>query len=65
MCTIQDGIQPMWEDVRNKSGGRWLFNLDKRDRKDVLDQCWLETVRMGGSCTDTFHTVHACSPGVL
>ena len=35
----------MWEDVRNKSGGRWLFNLEKRDRKDLLDHCWLETVR--------------------
>ena len=34
----------MWEDVRNKSGGRWLFSLDKRERKDILDSCWLETV---------------------
>ena len=34
----------MWEDVRNKSGGRWLFNLDKRERRDILDSCWLETV---------------------
>ena len=44
MCA-QDGIQPMWEDVKNKSGGRWLFNLEKRDRRDLLDHCWLETVR--------------------
>ena len=40
----KDGIQPMWEDVKNKSGGRWLFNLEKRDRREFLDACWLETV---------------------
>jgi translation initiation factor 4E len=41
---FKDGIEPMWEDARNKSGGRWLFNLEKRDRKDLLDHCWLETL---------------------
>jgi translation initiation factor 4E len=41
---FKDGIEPMWEDVRNKSGGRWLFNLDKRERRDILDSCWLETL---------------------
>ena len=40
---LQDGIQPMWEDVKNKAGGRWLLNLDKRNR-DVLDRFWEETV---------------------
>ena len=38
----------MWEDVKNKEGGRWLFNLDKRDRKEFLDSCWLETVSNDG-----------------
>lgn len=41
---FKDGIQPMWEDEKNKSGGRWLFNLEKRDRRDLLDACWLETL---------------------
>ena len=41
----QEGIQPMWEDARNRAGGRWLVNLEKRDRRESLDNCWLETVR--------------------
>lgn len=36
----------MWEDVRNRAGGRWLVNLEKKDRREVLDKCWLETVSM-------------------
>ena len=34
----------MWEDDRNKKGGRWLINLDKRQRHSDLDKFWLETV---------------------
>lgn len=41
---FKDGIEPMWEDTHNRAGGRWLVNLDKRDRRDILDQCWLETL---------------------
>jgi len=41
---VQEGIQPMWEDERNKLGGRWLVNLDKRKRGAELDRFWLETV---------------------
>jgi translation initiation factor 4E len=41
---FKDGIQPMWEDERNKRGGRWLINLDKRKRGAELDRFWLETV---------------------
>ena len=64
MCT-QEGIEPMWEDVRNKQGGRWLLSfekrggggrdrdrdVEKRELKDVLDNCWMETVRslLGGT----------------
>jgi len=36
----------MWEDERNKLGGRWLVNLDKRRRGAELDRFWLETVGM-------------------
>jgi len=43
-CCLQEGIQPMWEDERNKLGGRWLVNLDKRKRGVELDRFWLETV---------------------
>lgn len=41
----QEGIEPMWEDETNKHGGRWLLNIDKRERKEgVLDNIWMETV---------------------
>lgn len=34
----------MWEDDRNKKGGRWLINLNKQQRHTDLDNFWLETV---------------------
>ena len=34
----------MWEDVKNVKGGRWLLNLERKDKRDLLDPCWLETV---------------------
>ena len=41
----QDGIQPMWEDDRNKHGGRWLLNVDKKGpRPPIIDTYWVETV---------------------
>lgn len=41
---LQDGIEPMWEDERNKRGGRWLITLNKQQRRSDLDRFWLETV---------------------
>lgn len=32
----------MWEDDQNKCGGRWLINLDKKQRATDLDNFWLE-----------------------
>ena len=26
------GIKPMWEDPMNKSGGRWIINIDTQDK---------------------------------
>ena len=31
-------------DFRNKKGGRWLINLDKKQRASCLDNFWLEVV---------------------
>ncbi len=42
----QDGIEPMWEDERNKRGGRWLITLSKQQRRADLDRFWLETVSL-------------------
>ncbi|KAM5217360.1 eukaryotic translation initiation factor 4E type 1B isoform 3-T5 [Hipposideros larvatus] len=45
---FKDGIEPMWEDPRNKRGGRWLVSLSKQQRHMELDHLWLETVSRGG-----------------
>ena len=39
---FKEGISPDWEDPRNKAGGRWIVNMDKKRRADNLDTCWLE-----------------------
>ena len=36
----------MWEDDKNKKGGRWLINLNKQQRSTDLDNFWLEMVRI-------------------
>eukprot|EP00064_Thunnus_orientalis_P000242 superscaffoldBa00000012_g242 len=41
---FKDGIEPMWEDERNRRGGRWLITLSKQQRKADLDRFWLETL---------------------
>ncbi|KAJ0050351.1 hypothetical protein NL108_017813, partial [Boleophthalmus pectinirostris] len=41
---FKDGIEPMWEDERNRRGGRWLITLSKQQRKADLDHFWLETL---------------------
>lgn len=39
---FKQGIRPMWEDDQNKCGGRWLINLEKKQRSTDLDNFWLE-----------------------
>jgi translation initiation factor 4E len=41
---FKDGLKPMWEDVGNRSGGRWLMTFDRKNRASltVLDDNWLE-----------------------
>jgi len=39
---FKEGIFPDWEDQRNAPGGRWMINVDKRQRADCLDTYWLE-----------------------
>lgn len=29
---FKDGIEPMWEDEKNKRGGQWLITLNKQQR---------------------------------
>ncbi|KAK1903871.1 Eukaryotic translation initiation factor 4E-1A [Dissostichus eleginoides] len=41
---FKDGIEPMWEDGRNRKGGRWLITLSKQQRRADLDRFWLETL---------------------
>ncbi|MBN3295797.1 IF4E factor, partial [Amia calva] len=44
LLSCQDGIKPMWEDDRNKLGGRWLMTLGKQQRHNDLDRYWMETL---------------------
>uniref|UniRef100_A0A1I7V1I7 eIF-4F 25 kDa subunit n=1 Tax=Caenorhabditis tropicalis TaxID=1561998 RepID=A0A1I7V1I7_9PELO len=39
---FKEGIKPMWEDVNNVQGGRWLVVVDKQRRQQLLDHYWLE-----------------------
>jgi len=41
---FKDGIRPMWEDEKNRLGGRWLVNINKNQRATDLDRLWLETL---------------------
>ncbi|KAJ8876377.1 hypothetical protein PR048_020822 [Dryococelus australis] len=41
---FKKGIRPMWEDAANKSGGRWLINVEKKLRGPELDSVWLEVL---------------------
>lgn len=54
---LQDGIEPMWEDERNKRGGRWLITLNKQQRRLDLDRFWLETVCLAVSALPAFYSV--------
>lgn len=44
LFVLQDGIEPAWEDPRNKKGGRWLVVLTKAQRQAELDNFWREIV---------------------
>jgi len=39
---FKKGIQPDWEDFQNMAGGRWIANIDRNSRDDVVDDFWLE-----------------------
>uniref|UniRef100_UPI00358E2029 eukaryotic translation initiation factor 4E-1A-like isoform X2 n=1 Tax=Myxine glutinosa TaxID=7769 RepID=UPI00358E2029 len=41
---FKDGISPMWEDEKNRMGGRWLVMLSRQQRHLLLDTFWLETL---------------------
>ncbi|XP_077999698.1 eukaryotic translation initiation factor 4E-1A-like [Glandiceps talaboti] len=57
---FKDGIEPMWEDDRNKNGGRWLVSLSKNQRHSDLDRFWLETILclVGEAFDDDSETVN-------
>jgi len=40
---FKEGLKPMWEDEGNRRGGRWLINLDRKQRH-LLDAKWLEVL---------------------
>jgi len=59
------GVLPDWEDRANINGGRWMISCHKREREDLLDKRWLETlIMMLGEHMDEFSAlvigVEAC-----
>lgn len=66
---FKSGIKPMWEDPRNRRGGRWQLRVDKRHRATDLDNLWLETllaligqVAFGQNTSAVNGAVLACRP---
>ena len=47
-----DGIKPMWEDERNKAGGKWLIRLKKGVLQILWERLVIGIIR-GGFVTDT------------
>jgi len=41
---FKEGINPMWEDKRNKSGGKWVLVLKNNQRKTQLNPLWLSAL---------------------
>ena len=41
---FKKGVRPMWEDEKNRHGGRWIVNLDKKQRASSLDHFWLDVM---------------------
>lgn len=40
---FREGVRPEWEDVHNKTGGKWAFQ-NKGRGGNALDEMWLTTV---------------------
>ncbi len=46
-CVFKEGIKPMWEDVHNINGGKWILEFSKglnRESNPHLDEIWLEVL---------------------
>uniref|UniRef100_A0A915K008 eIF-4F 25 kDa subunit n=1 Tax=Romanomermis culicivorax TaxID=13658 RepID=A0A915K008_ROMCU len=56
---FKKGIRPMWEDVQNKEGGRWLIVVERNQRQELLDIYWLELLMavIGEQFDDGSHNI--------
>ncbi|VVC88521.1 eukaryotic translation initiation factor 4E-1A-like [Leptidea sinapis] len=43
-AVFKKGVRPMWEDDANKMGGRWLINIDRKQRSANLNKYWLDII---------------------
>ena len=41
---FKSGIEPMWEHTANQAGGKWTYNIPKKDGKKLIDDMWLYTI---------------------
>jgi translation initiation factor 4E len=53
----------MWEDPQNRDGGRWILNLDKKNRQTAIDVYWLNTLL--GLIGDQFLDESQCVNGAV
>ena len=58
---FKDGIKPMWEDKKNKDGGRWVLQAGKKNmigspgnEQPALDIYWLEVKKAITEATHAF-----------
>jgi translation initiation factor 4E len=50
---FKKGIKPMWEDERNRNGGKWVINLVAKEDANRVDELWeLLTLSMIGEYLD-------------
>lgn len=43
----------MWEDIKNKPGGRWLIQLPPAKNNPSIDECWKNIVRFNYFCINS------------
>ncbi|CAG9800342.1 unnamed protein product [Chironomus riparius] len=54
---FKEHIRPMWEDIANRNGGRWMITLGKSQRPE-LDRYWIDTVLcLIGEAFDSFDDI--------
>lgn len=41
---FKKGVRPMWEDIANKKGGRWMITVNRNSGRGDVDNLWLDVI---------------------